>query len=565
MEGEDRSGFRAAGSSVVMRQSTRLILNTGATYARMALTVGIGLLVTRYALRGLGEVDLGISGLLLATIAWVQILTDSIIQASDRFFAFELGKADHGRLRRVFASSLVLLLLTAGLVVGVGAALMPFIVDLLQIPPARAASAERALLFTALMSGFAVAGFPYRSMFTAHQEMVFMSAVEVSESVLRLGAVLALLFIPGDRLVIYSALLFALQVLVSVGVALVSMKRYPETRVWPTAASGAIIREMAHFSAWSVLGTLAQRLRLSGAPTALARVFGPVHNAAYQVSFQAGSYQFQLAQAIFRAARPAVTQAHGSGNEALSQRLAMLTSKYCGWMVVAPLVPVLVETDILLKLWLGSYPEWTREFVRLMCVAMALPWLMAGTQLLIQASGRVKALMICSLVCEGAGLAAGFFWSRATGDPSKLLLASLLGALANVLLTAGWLGRAVQLHFARYLRDVLVPLGLSMAPATAMALAIHWAVPDTSPARAFGRLIAVCAAYFGGLALGVWFLGLSKDERGHFQRVGVGIASRLPGPVKGVGLRLIGGQEAPPTRASLETLGDDPAAPPSEV
>ena len=140
--------------------------------------------------------------------------------------------------------------------------------------------------------------------------------------------------------------------------------------------------------------------------------------------------------------------------------------------------------------------------------------------------------MICSLVCGAPGWRRGSS-GRATGDPRNCFWPACSARSRTYCSPpAGW--GAVQLHFARYLRDVLVPL-----------IACRWRWRPPWPSRSTGpcptlRLPGPSAAdrrVCGVLPVGAGRVvpGLSKDERGHFQRVGVGIASRLPGPVKGVG------------------------------
>jgi hypothetical protein len=103
-----------------VRQSTRLILNTAATYARMILTVGLGLLATRWAFQTLGPVEFGIFAALVNTVGVLLVISDGLSEAVERFLAFEIGRGDHARQREFFGTASAVMIAAAVLALVIG-------------------------------------------------------------------------------------------------------------------------------------------------------------------------------------------------------------------------------------------------------------------------------------------------------------------------------------------------------------------------------------------------------------------------------------------------------------
>src|SRR5206468_1936726 len=128
-----------------MRQSTRLILNTSSTFARMLVSVGISLLTTRLLLGMLGETDLGIFGLVWAAISTVSIVSESLLNSTVTRLAMEIGRRDDQRLRRVMATSVVIFAAIAALMMLISLLFGGPVLGLLNIPSGRLHDAWLAL------------------------------------------------------------------------------------------------------------------------------------------------------------------------------------------------------------------------------------------------------------------------------------------------------------------------------------------------------------------------------------------------------------------------------------
>jgi hypothetical protein len=85
-----------------MRQSSRLLLNTFIVFARIAITFGISLYVTRLVIGALGASDYGLMATLGATGALLTLASGSLNLTAQRQLAHALGSGEPGRFEETF-------------------------------------------------------------------------------------------------------------------------------------------------------------------------------------------------------------------------------------------------------------------------------------------------------------------------------------------------------------------------------------------------------------------------------------------------------------------------------
>ena len=74
----------------------RIAKNTFMLYIRMLLTMGVSLYTVRVVLDTLGIIDYGIYNVVGGVVTMFSFLSGTMASASQRFFAFEIGKKQHG-------------------------------------------------------------------------------------------------------------------------------------------------------------------------------------------------------------------------------------------------------------------------------------------------------------------------------------------------------------------------------------------------------------------------------------------------------------------------------------
>ena len=86
-------------------------------YIRMGLVMLISLYVSRVVLKVLGEDDYGIYNVVGGVVVMFSFLSRTLASASQRYFAFELGRGDHEKLNRIFNINLLLFCIVIGIII----------------------------------------------------------------------------------------------------------------------------------------------------------------------------------------------------------------------------------------------------------------------------------------------------------------------------------------------------------------------------------------------------------------------------------------------------------------
>lgn len=90
----------------VQESNRRLARNTLILYARMFLTVGVSLYITRVVLQNLGVSQFGLYNLIGGFVSMFYIVTTSLSGAISRFITFELGRNDTTSVIQTFSTSI---------------------------------------------------------------------------------------------------------------------------------------------------------------------------------------------------------------------------------------------------------------------------------------------------------------------------------------------------------------------------------------------------------------------------------------------------------------------------
>ncbi len=503
-----------------MRQSTRLILNTLATYARMLATVGIGLYATRLAAHTLGPAEFGLWANLSAVAAILYVFSDGLSEAAVRFLAFELGKPDHGRLRAVFSTTAALFLAMALLAALVGLPLgLAAVAAIKDLPESRAHPAFIAWLGIMGAVAVSVAAMPFRALFTARQQIAVLTIADTLDSLLKLTAIIVAAALPADRfdrLLWLCALTLLGTLLTSASVVALSLRASSDARPRRAACSWPLVREIAAFSFWSIVGNLSYRVRLAGPPLILGAHFGPLVNAAYAYAAQIAGYQITVASAVSRATQPALVSATGAADRPRVLHLISLVNKYSVLIALFYLVPIVLETPTVLRLWLGPRADSADPlFVRLVMLSMGIPWVYMGYHLAVSATGKIARYMTIAVIGEAVALAASFVAVRFLAAPPWAVCAASATTVALfTLIYVLHISRILGTPLSLWLRGTWLPVLAVALPAVACASAIHLTLPE-----GWVRLLGVATAYALAALPLIWFIAMAPDERAHFSRI----------------------------------------------
>lgn len=506
-----------------MGQANKFITNVLATYVRMALTIGIGLLTTRLLLDMLGAVDFGLYFVLGGGISLIMVISSALSDAAQRHMAFEIGRGDEIALRQVFATSVIIYLGLGVVITGVGLALRPAFLYGLTIPEERFQAAAWVYDLALLNMSLSVLATPFLAVFLARQAMVQDAVFALLNSVASLVAVLLAPRIHADVLIGYAMLIAASRLIFMALQILRGLILFPETRFRIKHVKRNRMRELVGFAGWSFLGSLAWQLRIQGGQIVLNLFFGPSVNAAYAIANQAGMYINNFLGAVVKASRPIMSGFQGKGDKAALHRMVTLSSKIITIAGSLIAVPLIVEIDFVLAVWLAEVPENVALFVILTLSWILIINLTSGHASGVIALGEIgKVTRYGSLITVSPVPLGLILFGLYDLPPETYLYLINIAALSLVAFRVPYIGRMLDLPAKRWLSDVVLSVMPAVGCSVAISIVVHFLVP-AGVARLC--ILSVCATTV--LLFVVWNVSLNVDEKAKIVRFLVSVKKRV--------------------------------------
>ncbi len=381
-----------------MDRNKRTFINVFAQYVRTVINICLSLYTTRLVTQALGESDYGLFMVVAGVVTMLAFLTNAMVVTTQRHLSFFYGKNNLRKVKSIFSNTLFLHITLGVLLVLLFWAMMPFLINekdgFLNIKPDRIEVAKYVFLLAVANMFISFLTAPFRGLFIARENIVYISVVDVCDGILKVILVLFMLVSDADKLLLYAFILLCVQLLNLLAFSLFAKYKYEECSLLPKIkdVKGGEIKRIFSFAGWTIYSTACIIFRTQGIAVLLNRFFGTVINFAYGIASQvAGSAAF-LAQAILNAMSPRVIKAEGAGDREGMLRLAGVTSKFCFLLLSMFAIPLCFEMMTILSLWLGEERASANTVFFCQCVVIAAmcDQLTIGLGIANQAIGRIR-------------------------------------------------------------------------------------------------------------------------------------------------------------------------------
>lgn len=376
-----------------MDSKKRVVVNTLAQHIRAILSLCMSLYSTRFVLQALGNSDFGIFSLVGSMVAMLGFITNAMVITTQRHLSFSHGKGNEGNLRQVFANSLFVHIII-GIVISVSLLLLePFLFNgFLNIEYSRQETASYVYILMVLTLFITFVTSPFKALFIARENIVYISIIEFLDSALRLLLAILLLQIHSDRLIAYAYIITGITCFNFAAFAIYAKRNFAETQIIPKRKdiNKTSIKEILGFAGWTIYSTGCIIGRTQGMAIVLNKFLGTIINTSYGIASQvSGAVQF-IAQAVLNAMSPQIIKAEGGNNRTQMLMLSELTCKYAFLLLAMVVVPLAFEMPTILSLWLGDVPTETITFCRFILAASIIDQTTIGLGIANQAIGKIR-------------------------------------------------------------------------------------------------------------------------------------------------------------------------------
>lgn len=465
----------------------RIAKNAILMYFRMFISMAVGFYTSRVVLDVLGAEDFGIRGVVGGILAMMGFLTTSMSGATSRFLTYELGKNDKKRLADTFSSAMIIHVAIALIVFVLAETVgLWFLENKLVIPANRMVAARWVYQVMIFSSMLGITQVPYNATIIAHEKMGIYAYLDILNVTLKLLILYILVIGHFDKLILYSILTMAVNVLMISLYRIYCIRHYKESHlhfVWRPD----ILKPMLSFSGWDLYGNASNLARNQGVNMLVNIFFGLIANAAVSIAFTVQSIVMKFTSGVTVAVRPQIVKSYAVGDTQRMSSLIYMSSKYLFLLLLMISVPVFMEAHYVLDLWLKDVPAFTVWLVRLMILFNFFALMSTIQAMGIHATGKIKRISIINGTLNLSVLPFAYFAYKYFGNLYSAFAYNVVAIFIGCLINVNTLSLSVkEISIRRFLKKVLLPI----TPITLLAFAVSY-LPRLYFGEGFLRLVIV--------------------------------------------------------------------------
>lgn len=427
----------------------------------MIVSMLISFYSTRLILKSLGASDYGLYMLIGGIISMLSFLNTTMATSTQRQISFSLGRKKIDEIKGVFGNSILLhFILGVVLVIAFESIGYLFLESKLNIEPSRFATAKNLYHFVVVSTFVTIIAVPYDGLINAKENMLFLSITGILDSILKLLIALVLVTnLFDDKLFYFGLFMLIKALLIRLIKQLYCKKKYSsEVRVnYFKVYDAFIIKDLASFASWNLLGVLSYMLKNQGIAIVLNLFFNTIINASYGIANQINSQLRMFSDMMIQAVQPQMVKSEGGGDSSRMINLAIKSTKFSILIFGAVLSPLIFNLEFFLKIWLDNVPQSTTIFCYLILLLSYIQQFRTGVTTATHARGNIKQYQLFNAPIQLIALPLGYLllWM---GFPSYyIILGAIFVELIAVVFNIIFFKKMTSFGILNFLNLVIFP------------------------------------------------------------------------------------------------------------
>lgn len=498
-----------------MEPAKRIIVNTTAQYVKALVNICLSLYSTRLILDALNISDYGIFSVVAGTVSMLGFITNALVITTQRYISFHFGRKELSYVKKIFTNSFLLHIVFGLFLALLLICLKPWLFSgVLNIDPERIEVAGQVYIITVFMLITTIVAAPFKALFIARENIVYIAVIEVCDGILRLLMALGLAYVTIDKLQVYAFMMASIQVLNLMAYSIYAFYRFPECSLLQTKdISSQTMKQLIGFAGWTTFAAGTVAARTQGIAIIFNHFMGTVVNAAYGVAAQVNNACLFVCTSVINAMNPQIMKAEGEGDREHMLRLAGQESKYSAILLSIVSIPLLLELPAVLSVWLKEVPPMTVMFCTFILVTCLADLYTTGLHTANQAQGHIRAFTLLTYIPKLLNIPIAWFLISSGHSAKAVMWSILIIEILVSIIRIPYLQCTAGLNVKYYIRQTILP----QLPLVATLLSVSWCCTQLWDFQ-FRFLITIPLSISAGLAV-AWHLSLTEDERSFIVRL----------------------------------------------
>lgn len=356
----------------------------------MFIMMGIGLYTSRVILNALGISDYGLYNVSSSVVTVFSFLTTTLATGTQRFLSYAIGKKDDEYTKKVFTNAVTLHIILALIIVLLSETLgLWYVNNKLVVGEGRFDAALWCFHLSVIASVLSIIQVPFNSALIAHEKMDIYAYMSIFDGMLKLLSAYLILIIPYDRVIFYSIFILTSSALNIIIYNYYCHKHFIECR-FKIGYDKSIFNEMLTFSGWNMFGCVAVMGQTTGINLVINSFCGTVVNGARAIAFQVNATIVRFIENFQVALNPQIVKYYAERDIDNMERLVIRGAYISSYLYLFLAIPLFIECEYVISLWLGNCPEYVVPFIRIVLVESLFKTMGNPTITAISATGEMK-------------------------------------------------------------------------------------------------------------------------------------------------------------------------------
>lgn len=479
-------------------------------YLRMIVVMIVSLFTTRIVFKALGIDDYGLYNVVGSIIVLFGFINSGLTTATRRYITAEIANGDKNSQQNVFNLSLCAHGLIAIIIFILAETAGLYLVNYtLNIPEDRLVAANVVYQMTVLTAIWNVFQAPFQAAITAFERMNIYAYLSILDVVLKLVIAYFISIYKGDKLIIYSILIFASTFLSTFVTRLYCIRKFDICR-FKKPHNKKLLKEMFGYMGWSLIGQFVVVLTSQGVSMLVNVFFSVAANAAMGISNQITNVVHQFVSNFQVAFQPQITKQYVTRQYDSLNTLALRASRFSSYLVLIFLVPIAFQIDNFLCIWLGDYPEFAVEFCLLTLLCIFIDSISAPLWMVAMADNHIKKYQIIISIIYSFNFIGAWFVLKLGCAPYSVIIVRCFVYIVAFFVRLFYINEKIpNFSLLKWLHNsVFETLKIIIIPIVIMTL-----LAKIQFINMYLELLAMAGSAFVLMVTSIFVFGLNKEER----------------------------------------------------
>jgi O-antigen/teichoic acid export membrane protein len=507
-----------------IRDTKGIAKNTIFLYIRSIVVMAVGIYTSRVVLQALGVDDYGVYNVIGGFVAMFSILSASLVNASQRFISFEMGK-QKPQMNRIFCGTMSIHILLALIVfVAFETFGIWFLNTQLNIDHERMTAANWVFQCSVLTFCINLISVPFNASIIAHERMNIFAYISIYEAFAKLGIVY-LLWISGyDKLILYALLMLAVSISLQIVYWSYCKRHFQECR-FHFVVDKPLFKNMLGFTGWNFIGSTVGILVTQGISILINIFFGVALNAARGVVEHANGAINTFVSNFMTALNPQITKSYSAKDYEYMNDLMCRGAKFASILYWFFALGIFIESDEILQIWLVEVPPFASIFLRLTIICSIFQSLSHSLYIGMLATGNIKKYQIVmGIIYAGSFLLCYVFFAIGLG-PEYGYVSTIIAYLIAVFVRLKLLSQMIPEFSAKFF-FIQVFLKALVVVTTSTIIVIGFKLLVQIPNK-YIEMMAVIIISLASVGILSYIFAFSNNERVVFKTHAIRLVKKM--------------------------------------